>query len=223
MDLDPRLAPNTVNHFVGQARNGFYDGLTFHRVVPGFVIQGGDPEGTGRGGPGYKFADEPVKGEYTLGARGHGQRRPRHQRLAVLHLHRRLHHASSQPLYNLFGYVTDGIEVAQTIQVGDKIASATVAERPPMQLSRGLVVRPNGSVVPAATVRGGRGALLDRAAVGGDPHVGVRAAAVDDVLVADGRAGRAGARRRARRAPTDRSSGPRPADRRSGRTPRTRP
>ena len=68
MDLDPSLAPITVNHFVGQARNGFYDGLTFHRVVPGFVIQGGDPEGTGRGGPGYKFADEPVKGEYTLGA-----------------------------------------------------------------------------------------------------------------------------------------------------------
>ena len=67
-DLDPRLAPNTVNNFVVQARNGFYDGLTFHRVVPEFVIQGGDPEGSGRGGPGYKFADEPVKGEYTDGA-----------------------------------------------------------------------------------------------------------------------------------------------------------
>ena len=68
LDLDPELAPTTVNHFVVNARNGFYDGLTFHRVVPGFVIQGGDPEGTGRGGPGYKFEDEPVRGEYTLGA-----------------------------------------------------------------------------------------------------------------------------------------------------------
>src|SRR3954452_23559354 len=68
MDLDPRLAPTTVNHFVSQARSGFYDGLTFHRVVPGFVIQGGAPEGSARGGPGYKFADEPVRGEYTLGA-----------------------------------------------------------------------------------------------------------------------------------------------------------
>ena len=68
MDLDPQLAPNTVNNFVGLARQGFYDGLTFHRVVPEFVIQGGDPEGSGRGGPGYKFADEPVQGEYTLGA-----------------------------------------------------------------------------------------------------------------------------------------------------------
>src|SRR4051812_11235285 len=68
LELDPKLAPTTVNHFVQNARNGFYNGLTFHRVVPGFVIQGGDPEGTGRGGPGYKFADEPVRGEYTLGA-----------------------------------------------------------------------------------------------------------------------------------------------------------
>jgi cyclophilin family peptidyl-prolyl cis-trans isomerase len=68
MDLDPQLAPNSVNNFVALARQGYYDGLTFHRVVPDFVIQGGCPQGTGTGGPGYKFADEPVKGEYTLGA-----------------------------------------------------------------------------------------------------------------------------------------------------------
>src|SRR3546814_18881777 len=57
MRLDASLAPNTVNNFVVNARNGFYDGLTFHRVVPGFVIQGGDPDGTGRGSPGSRFAD----------------------------------------------------------------------------------------------------------------------------------------------------------------------
>jgi len=68
MDLDPQLAANTVNNFVGLARKGYYDGLTFHRVVPEFVIQGGCPEGSGRGGPGYQFRDEPVLGEYTLGA-----------------------------------------------------------------------------------------------------------------------------------------------------------
>ena len=68
MDLDPRIAPNTVNNFVTLARGGFYDGLTFHRVVPGFVIQGGCPSGTGTGGPGYKFADEPVQGNYRDGA-----------------------------------------------------------------------------------------------------------------------------------------------------------
>ena len=91
MDLDPQLAPNTVNNFVGLARQGYYDGLTFHRVVPDFVIQGGCPEGTGRGGPGYKFADEPVQGEYTLGAVAMANAGPEHERLAVLHLHRRLH------------------------------------------------------------------------------------------------------------------------------------
>jgi cyclophilin family peptidyl-prolyl cis-trans isomerase len=51
-------APNTVNNFVFLARDGFYDGTTFHRVIPDFMAQGGDPTGTGRGGPGYKFADE---------------------------------------------------------------------------------------------------------------------------------------------------------------------
>src|SRR2546423_894303 len=68
LELDPHLAPSTVNNFVTLAREGYYNGLTFHRVVPEFVIQGGCPEGSGRGGPGYRFADEPVKGEYTLGA-----------------------------------------------------------------------------------------------------------------------------------------------------------
>jgi peptidyl-prolyl cis-trans isomerase B (cyclophilin B) len=62
MELDPQLAPATVNNFVALARRGFYDNLTFHRVVPDFVVQGGDPEGSGRGGPGYRFSDEPVRG-----------------------------------------------------------------------------------------------------------------------------------------------------------------
>src|SRR5512145_1158669 len=68
LELDPKLAPNTVNNFVVNARNGFYDGLTFHRVVPGFVIQGGDPEGTGRGGPGYTFEDELPTDGYPPGS-----------------------------------------------------------------------------------------------------------------------------------------------------------
>ena len=62
MDLDPRLAPNAVNNFVALARDGYYDGLTFHRVVPEFVIQGGCPEGSGRGGPGYRFDGEFASG-----------------------------------------------------------------------------------------------------------------------------------------------------------------
>jgi cyclophilin family peptidyl-prolyl cis-trans isomerase len=125
--LDASLAPNTVNNFVVQARNGFYDGLTFHRVVPGFVIQGGDPEGSGRGGPGYKFADEPVKAPYVLGALAMANAGPDTNGsqffICIDYCQDKL-----QPLYNLFGNVTSGIEVAQSIQVGDKMHTVTVTE-----------------------------------------------------------------------------------------------
>ena len=125
--LDASLAPNTVNNFVVQARNGFYDGLTFHRVVPGFVIQGGDPDGTGRGGPGYKFADEPVRAPYVLGALAMANAGPDTNGsqffICIDDCQDKL-----QPLYNLFGNVTSGIEVAQAIQVGDKMSSVTVRD-----------------------------------------------------------------------------------------------
>jgi cyclophilin family peptidyl-prolyl cis-trans isomerase len=127
MALDAKLAPNTVNNFVVQARKGFYTGLTFHRVVPGFVIQGGDPDGTGRGGPGYTFADEPVQSEYTLGAVAMANAGPDTNGsqffICIDDCRDKL-----QPLYNLFGHVTSGIEVAQSIKVGDKMESVTVTE-----------------------------------------------------------------------------------------------
>lgn len=128
IDLDPQLAPNTVNNFVALARQGYYDGLTFHRVVPDFVIQGGCPEGSGRGGPGYRFDDEPVRGEYTLGAVAMANAGPNtngsqffvciddcRQKLA--------------PAYNLFGHVVEGIEVALATQVGDVMRSVEIEER----------------------------------------------------------------------------------------------
>ena len=128
MDLDPRLAPVTVNHFVVQARNGFYDGLTFHRVVPGFVIQGGCPEGSGRGGPGYKFDDEPVKGEYTLGAVAMANAGPDTNGsqffICIDDCTRKL-----TPNYNLFGHVVEGIDVAQATKVGDKFNKVEIEER----------------------------------------------------------------------------------------------
>ena len=128
MVLDASLAPNTVNNFVVQARQGFYDGLTFHRVVPGFVIQGGDPDGTGRGGPGYRFADEAVRGAYTLGAVAMANAGPDTNGsqffICIEDCQDKL-----QPLYNLFGYVTSGIEVTQAIAVGDKMNSVTVVEQ----------------------------------------------------------------------------------------------
>lgn len=81
VDLFPKIAPNTVRNFIELSKGTrinpntgvkvsekpFYDGLTFHRIIKGFMIQGGDPNGTGTGGPGYKFADEPVTEEYTRG------------------------------------------------------------------------------------------------------------------------------------------------------------
>jgi cyclophilin family peptidyl-prolyl cis-trans isomerase len=128
MELDPALAPTTVNNFVVQARDGFYDGLTFHRVVPGFVIQGGDPQGTGTGGPGYKFADEPVKGEYTLGALAMANAGPDTNGsqffICIEDCQSKLDKA-----YNLFGYVVDGIDVAQQIEVGDTMDTVSVTER----------------------------------------------------------------------------------------------
>lgn len=127
-DLDPQLAPNTVNHFVVQARNGFYDGLTFHRVVPEFVIQGGDPDGTGRGGPGYKFADEPVKGAYTDGAVAMANAGPDTNGSQFFICIDDCQHKLT-PNYNLFGYVTEGLDVAKSIAVGDVMTSVTVAER----------------------------------------------------------------------------------------------
>jgi peptidylprolyl isomerase len=67
--LDPLAAPKTVNNFVFLARAGYYDGVIFHRIIPGFVLQGGDPTGTGSGGPGYRFEDElPAEGKYQIGS-----------------------------------------------------------------------------------------------------------------------------------------------------------
>ena len=60
VELYPEIAPNTVKNFIGLVQKGFYDGVIFHRVIPGFMIQGGDPEGTGTGGPGYR-----IKGEFS--------------------------------------------------------------------------------------------------------------------------------------------------------------
>ena len=128
MELDPKLAPNSVNHFVALARDGFYDGLTFHRVVPDFVIQGGDPQGTGSSGPGYKWDDEPVKGEYTLGAvamANAGKNTNGSQFfICIDDCQRKLDKA-----YNLFGYVIDGIDVAQKVQQGDVMRSVSISER----------------------------------------------------------------------------------------------
>ena len=112
--LDPRRAPAAVNNFVFLAREGFYDGLTFHRVVAGFVIQGGDPEGTGQGGPGYAFEDElPVDGypPGTVAMANAGPDTNGSQFFIVTG------DASALPnAYTRFGRVTRGLDVARRIE-----------------------------------------------------------------------------------------------------------
>ena len=127
MDLDPKLAPVTVNNFISLAREGYYTGLTFHRVVPDFVIQGGCPEGSGTGGPGYRFDDEPVTAEYTLGALAMANAGPNTNGsqffICIDDCTTKLAKA-----YNHFGFVSDGMDVALSISVGDVMQTVEVEE-----------------------------------------------------------------------------------------------
>jgi len=127
IDLDQTRAPKSVNNFVFLAREGFYDGLTFHRVVDDFVVQGGCPEGSGRGGPGYKFEDEPVQGEYVAGAVAMANAGPNTNgsQFFICTVD------DSQKLtknYNLFGQVTSGMDVVTNIKQGDVMRSVTISE-----------------------------------------------------------------------------------------------
>jgi len=127
IDLLPDQAPATVNNFVFLAREGFYDGLTFHRVVDDFVIQGGCPEGTGRGNPGYRFPDEPVAGEYVAGAVAMANSGPNTNgsQFFICTVDDRRKLAKS---YNLFGQVVSGMEIVTSVRQGDVMRSIRVTE-----------------------------------------------------------------------------------------------
>ncbi len=108
-------APNTVNNWIFLARDGYYDGVIFHRVIKGFMIQGGDPTGTGRGGPGYRFEDEPVTKPYSRGTLAMANAGPNTNgsQFFVMHADYNL-----PPNYTIFGRLTSGEDVL------DKIAAA---------------------------------------------------------------------------------------------------
>jgi cyclophilin family peptidyl-prolyl cis-trans isomerase len=113
--LDPIGAPKTVNNFVFLARYHYYDGIVFHRIIPGFVLQGGDPEGSGRGGPGYRFEDElPKPGRYELGSLAMANAGPNTNGSQFFVISGpsgiRL-----PPQYALFGKVVSGLDVISTI------------------------------------------------------------------------------------------------------------
>jgi cyclophilin family peptidyl-prolyl cis-trans isomerase len=117
VDLFTDGAPKAANNFLDLAKKGFYDGVIFHRIVPGFVIQGGDPTGTGRGGPGYQFEDEPFKGDYyrgTLAMANAGPNTNGSQFFIVL-----ADLVGSLPKkYTIFGSVTKGMDVVDAIAAG---------------------------------------------------------------------------------------------------------
>jgi cyclophilin family peptidyl-prolyl cis-trans isomerase len=115
LELDPKLAPKTVNNFVYLAEHHFYDGMKFHRVVPKFAIQTGDPQGTGAGGPGYKFNDEPVLANYTQGcvAMANSGANTNGSQFFICTVEDT---KALQKLYNLFGYVVQDMNVAMGIQ-----------------------------------------------------------------------------------------------------------
>jgi cyclophilin family peptidyl-prolyl cis-trans isomerase len=108
----PKEAPNTVNNFVCLARAGFYNDTTFHRIMQGFVIQGGDPEGTGRGGPGYRFNDEPVTRDYKRGIVAMANAGPNTNGSQFFVC---LQDIGLPKNYTIFGEVTNGMDVVDQI------------------------------------------------------------------------------------------------------------
>jgi peptidylprolyl isomerase len=114
--LDAVAAPETVNNFVFLAKYHYYDGVIFHRIIKGFVIQGGDPAGTGRGGPGYRFADElPAAGRYEIGSLAMANAGP-DTNGSQFFIISGPQGAQLPPSYSLFGKVVKGLDVVEQIQ-----------------------------------------------------------------------------------------------------------
>ena len=128
LELFPEHAPMTVNNFVFLTKEGYYDGVTFHRVINNFMIQGGDPTGSGRGGPGYKFADEtygnPLKHETGVLSMANAGPNTNGSQFFITH--------SPQPHLNgkhtVFGKVINGMDIVNSIEQGDRMISVTVTE-----------------------------------------------------------------------------------------------
>src|SRR5438132_9371944 len=127
-DLFPKDAPNTVNNFVFLARDGFYDGRKCHRVIADFMIQGGDPEGTGRGGPGYKFADELKNNprKHQVGSLSMANAGPNTNGSQFFVTHIVTNWLDGK--HTVFGQVKQGQETVNAIRQGDELSSVTISE-----------------------------------------------------------------------------------------------
>ena len=128
IELYEKDAPGTVANFVKLAKRGFYDGLSFHRVVPGFVVQGGDPNGNGSGGPGYTIKDEFNTRKHLTGTVAMA-RPPAPPNSAGSQFYITL---APQPFldgkYSVFGQVVNGMDVVMKIRLGDRMKKVTIVE-----------------------------------------------------------------------------------------------
>lgn len=128
LDLYPEHAPKTVNNFVFLARAGFYDGISFHRVIPNFMVQGGDPTGSGSGGPGYRFEDELTDNplSHEAGSLSMANSGPDTNGSQFFITHSPQTHLDGR--HTVFGKVTSGQDIVDAIGQGDTIQSVTISE-----------------------------------------------------------------------------------------------
>jgi peptidyl-prolyl cis-trans isomerase B (cyclophilin B) len=124
--VGPSVAPQTVNNFVYLSQNHYYDGLTFHRVVPGFVVQGGDPLGNGTGGPAYKLANETNPSKWPRGTAGMASSAAGVSGSQFFITTGDAPFLATSGVYNHFGQVTSGMDVIDSIQVGDRMTSIDI-------------------------------------------------------------------------------------------------
>ena len=127
LELFASDVPVTVNNFVFLAREGFYDNTTFHRVIPDFMAQGGDPTGTGTGGPGYKFADEFTKHTHVAGALSMANVGPNTNGSQFFITYAPQPHLDGH--HSVFGQLVEGMDVLEAIKNGDTIVQITIEER----------------------------------------------------------------------------------------------
>ncbi len=125
--VDPSVAPQTVNNFVYLSQNHYYDGLTFHRVVPGFVVQGGDPLGNGTGGPAYKLPNETNPSKWPRGTVGMASSAAGVSGSQFFITKGDAPFLATSGVYNHFGQVTAGMEVIDSVQVGDRMTSIDIS------------------------------------------------------------------------------------------------
>ncbi len=127
IEILPDEGPNAASNFVYLVEKGFYDGLIFHRYEPNFVIQGGDPDGIGTGGPGYSFQDDPVNSDYDRGVVAMANAGPNTNGSQFFIM---LDSVPLPPMYSIFGRVVEGLDVVDQIRVGDVMTAVKIESKP---------------------------------------------------------------------------------------------